>query len=287
MSEHARFAAVTQLALMRLRLFYREPAVLFATFGLPLLISLVVGLAFGDPTPGPLPVAIDAAAAPAARVERGLALLAADPALRPVRLAGPEADAALRAGEVSLVVAPTERGYRYRYDPASPDARAARALVDGALQRGEGRADAFAAGDERASAPGSRYIDFLVPGLLGLSLLSSGLWGFGFALTEMRTKRLLKRLVATPMRRADLLLAFLAVRLVQLAADLPLLLGFARLAFDVRVRGSLAAVAAIAAVGALTFATMGLLLAARTDNAQVVSGLINVASYPMYLCSGV
>ena len=135
--------------------------------------------------------------------------------------------------------------------------------------------------------PGSRYIDFLVPGLIGLGLMSTGLWGIGFSLSEMRTKKLLKRLMATPMRRSDFLLSFLVVRAFTLLFELPPLLLFARFVFDVRIQGSIPSLVAIAMVGGLTFAVMGLLLASRAENPQVVSGLINVVSFPMYLCSGV
>jgi ABC-2 type transport system permease protein len=135
--------------------------------------------------------------------------------------------------------------------------------------------------------PGSRYIDFLIPGLVGLGLMSSGLWGIGFSLAEMRTKKLIKRLTATPMRRSDFLLSFLLVRAVLLPIELVPLLGFSRLVFDVGVRGSVFTLALTALVGGLTFAVMGLLLACRAENPQIVSGLINVVSFPMYLCSGV
>jgi ABC transporter DrrB family efflux protein len=137
------------------------------------------------------------------------------------------------------------------------------------------------------AARGARYIDFLVPGLIGLGLMSTGLWGIGFSLAEMRSKKLLKRLMATPMRRTDFLFSFLVVRAVLLLTELPPLLLFAHFVFDVRVEGSLLLLVLIALVGGLTFAVMGLLLASRAENPQVVSGLINVASFPMYLCSGV
>jgi ABC-type multidrug transport system permease subunit len=189
---------------------------------------------------------------------------------------------------VSIVVVPKEDGsYAYRYDPTRPDSRLARAVTDDLLQRGEGRADPFTAEARTVTEPGSRYIDFLVPGLIGFGLMSTGFWGIGFSLAEMRTKKLIKRLMATPMRRADFLFSFLIVRALMLLVELPPLLLFARFVFDVHIQGSLASLALIALVGGLTFAVMGLLLASRAENPQVVSGLINVASFPMYLCSGV
>jgi ABC-2 type transport system permease protein len=159
--------------------------------------------------------------------------------------------------------------------------------VDDALQRGLGRKDAFEPKSDEVIAVGSRYIDFLIPGLVGLGLMSSGLWGVGFSLAEMRTRKLLKRFVATPMKRADLLLSFLVVRAFSLIVELPPLLIFARFAFGVRMQGSIVVFALVCLVGALSFSVLGLLLSSRAENPQIVSGLINVVSFPMYLGSGV
>jgi ABC-type multidrug transport system permease subunit len=199
----------------------------------------------------------------------------------------PDAAAALRTGKVSLVVVPTDGGYAYRFDPTRPQSRLAHAVTDEVLQRAEGRVDAFRPELRTMTARGSRYIDFLVPGLIGFGLMSTGLWGIGFSLAEMRSKKLLKRLMATPMRRTDFLFSFLLVRAVLLLAELPPLLLFAHFVFDVHIEGSLLSLVLISLLGGLTFAVMGLLLASRAENPQVVSGLINVASFPMYLCSGV
>ena len=284
----SRLAAIRQLSLMRLRLFYREPGAVFWTFGFPLVISLVLGIAFRNRPPEPVVVAVEAPAeVPAERVERAQAILAAAKDVDAKRMSRTEAEAALRTGKVSLVVVPTADGYAYQFDPTRPESRLAHSVTDDLLQRGEGRKDIFAGERRAVTEPGSRYIDFLVPGLIGLGLMSTGLWGIGFSLSEMRTKKLLKRLLATPMRRSDFLLSFLVVRSFTLLFELPPLLLFARFVFDVRIEGSIAALVAIAMVGGLTFAVMGLLIASRAENPQVISGLINVVSFPMYLCSGV
>jgi ABC transporter DrrB family efflux protein len=273
---------------MRLRLFYREPGAMFWTFGFPLILSFVLGIAFRSRGPDPVLVAVEASTeAPIARAEQAHAILSAAKDVDARRMTPPDAAVALRTGKVSLVVVPTADGYAYRFDPSRPESRLARAVTDDLLQRAEGRKDSFAPEPRTIMEPGARYIDFLVPGLIGFGLMSTGLWGIGFSLAEMRTKRLLKRLMATPMRRADFLLSFLLVRAVLLFTELPPLLLFARFAFDVHIRGSIVALVLIAMVGGITFAVMGLLLASRAENPQVVSGLINVVSFPMYLCSGV
>lgn len=283
-----RLASIRQLALMRLRLFYREPGAMFWTFGFPLVLSLVLGVAFRNRPPEPVVVAVEVPSeAPADRAQRAYELLSGQENVEAKRLSPPDAVRALRSGKVSLVVVPKTVGYAYRFDPTRPESRLAQAVAEAALQRGEGRTDVFTAESQVVTEPGARYIDFLIPGLIGFGLMSTGLWGIGFSLAEMRTKKLLKRLMATPMRRTDFLFSFLIVRAMLLITELPPLLLFARFVFDVRIVGSIGSLALISLVGGLTFAVMGLLIASRAENPQVVSGLINVVSFPMYLCSGV
>jgi ABC transporter DrrB family efflux protein len=273
---------------MRLRLFYREPGAMFWTFGFPLVLSLVLGVAFRNRPPQAVVIAVETpAGAPAPRAEHALELFSAQTDVEARRMAPSEATLALRNGKVSLVVVPGADGYAYRFDPTRPESRLARLVVDDLLQRGEGRRDPFVAESMPVTEPGGRYIDFLVPGLIGFGLMCTGLWGIGFSLAEMRTKKLLKRLMAAPMRRTDFLFSFLIVRATLLFSEILPLLLFARFAFGVRIEGSLVSLGLIALVGGLTFAVMGLLLASRAENPQVVSGLINVVSFPMYLCSGV
>jgi len=283
-----RLAAIRQLSLMRLRLFLREPGAVFWTFGFPLVLSLVLGIAFRNRPAEPVVVAVEAPSeVPLARAERAYAILATAQDVDVKRLAPVDAAAALRTGKVSVVIVPTVAGYTYRFDPTRPESRLARAVTDDLLQRGEGRVDPVASASRVVTEPGARYIDFLVPGLIGLGLMSTGLWGIAFSLAEMRTKKLLKRLMATPMRRSDFLLSFLVVRAFTLLFELPPLLVFTRFVFDVRIQGSIALLVAVAMLGGLTFAVIGLLLASRAENPQVVSGFINAVSFPMYLCSGV
>ena len=280
----ARWSAITQLALARFRLFYREPGSMFWTFGFPIVLSIVLGIAFRNRDPEPVVVAIEESV----RAEHARAILAAAEDVKVKVLPAAEAQQALRTGKVSLVVTPKEpEGYEYRFDPTRPESRLARSVTDDVLQRGEGRKDTYTPLTKIVNEPGSRYIDFLIPGLIGLGLMSTGLWGIGFSLAEMRTKKLIKRLTATPMRRSDFLLSFLLVRAVLLPIELAPLLLFARFIFGVGVQGSIGTLFVTALVGGLTFAVMGLFLACRAENPQIVSGLINVVSFPMYLCSGV
>ena len=263
-----------ELTLARLRIFFREPGAVFWTFGFPLLLSIALGVAFRNRPAQPSIVAVVSL-----ELERALA---ADAQLRPRLLDGPGAEEALRTGKADLVVLPGPP-ISYLYDPARPESRLARALADAALHpRGPP-----ATVDKPVIEPGSRYIDFLIPGLLGMQLMSAGMWGVGYVMVDMRTRKLLKRLVATPMSRAQFLWSFVVMRALFLLLELPVLLGFAYLVFQVGVAGSILLLLAVSLLGALAFAGLGLLVASRAQNTQTVSGLINLVMLPMFVTSGV
>jgi ABC-type multidrug transport system permease subunit len=271
-----------QLILARIRLFYREPSVLFWTFLFPILLTVALGIAFRSRPPEAIRVAVVAGEG-AEGVRAALAVRADVEA----QVLAPEAAAvALRTGRVSVVVAPGSPPV-LRFDPTRPESRLAHLAVDDLLERAAGRRDLISPREERVSEPGSRYVDFLIPGLLGMNVMSTGLWGIGYVIVESRQKKLLKRLAATPMRRGHFLLSFAVVRLLFLALEVPFLLGFGVLAFGIPLRGSVATLAALAVAGAAAFAGLGLLVACRAANVQTVSGLINLVMMPMMLMSGV
>ena len=154
----------------------------------------------------------------------------------------------------------------YRYDDTNPEGRTARMLADRAVQRAAGRVDPVAAADRLMREPGSRYIDFLIPGLLGMNLMGSAIWGMGFAIVDARRRKLMKRLIATPMPRHYYLLSFLLSRLVMLVIEVGFLLSFGIFVFKVPMRGSLADLALLCVVTSLSFGALGLLIASRAAN---------------------
>lgn len=267
---------------MRSRIFLREPAAVFWTYLFPVLLALALGIAFRNRPPDPVDVALEAD--PEAAGWR--AALEHSPTIRARWLPAAQAEEALRSGKVSVLVHPGPPR-TYEYDPTRPESRLARVVVDDALQRAEGRRDAAPVQDRLVTAPGSRYIDFLIPGLLGFNLMSSGLWGVGYVVVEMRVRKLIKRMVATPMSRFHFLISFVFVRALFLVGELPLLLGFAHWVFGVPIRGSLLLIAGLSILGALVFAGMGLLAGSRAQNTQTVAGLINLTIIPMVITSGV
>src|SRR5438445_7322590 len=193
-----------------------------------------------------------------------------------------------RLGKYDLVIeSDGNGGFRYRYDPARAESVLSRTEIDDALQAAAGRKNPVPTSAQASSEPGSRYIDFLIPGLLGMNLMNSGMWGIGFALVEMRQRKLLKRYVATPMPRTDFLLALMSSRLVLMIVEVGLLLGFGVLVFHMHVLGSLLTILLLSAIGAVAFGGIGLLTASRAQKIESVSGLINVVMMPMWIFSGV
>jgi ABC-2 type transport system permease protein len=271
-----------ELTLTRLRELVREPEAVFWVFVFPIVLAAILGLAFRSRPPEAIPVAV--VEGPQAEARR--AALAAQPELAVRVLPEAEAQRALVRARVALVVSPTDPP-SYAYDPTQPESRAARLAVDAALQRAAGRADAFAPGQTEVTEPGARYVDFLVPGLLGMNLMGTGMWGIGFSLVVARNGHLLKRLVAAPVRKSHLLAAQILSRLLFLVPEAGALLLFAHLMLDVPFRGSLLLLAGVAVLGALAFSGLGLLAAARPRTIEGVSGVMNLVMVPMWVFSGI
>ena len=275
--QNGRWSGYGHLLLARMRELRREPEVIFWVFIFPLLLALGLGVAFRNKPADVAPVAI--VSGPGA--QRALALLQASPqhaAIHADVLSDAQALKGFRLGKYALVIEPRADGsFQYRYDPARPESVLAQDQIDDALQTAAGRHNPLATSSRISSEPGARYIDFLIPGLLGMNVMNAAMWGIGFALVEMRQRKLLKRYLATPMRRSDFLLALTSSR--------PL--GFGVLVFHMRVLGSLATILLVGTVGALSFAGVGLLTACRAEKIESVSGLINLVMLPMWVFSGV
>jgi ABC-2 type transport system permease protein len=271
-----------QLTLARFREQLRQPEVLFWVFAFPLLLAVALGLAFRNRPPDVVRVAVEEAPGAdslATALERTSGFSVS------VLPAGTAAER-LRTGAVAVVVVPGP-ALAYRFDPTRSESRLARLATDDALQRALGRRDVREARDEIVTERGARYIDFLIPGLLGLNLMGTGMWGLGYAVVDARRRKLMKRLMASPMRRSQYLLSFIAARLVLLIPEVGILVGFGALAFGVPVRGSLVTLALVALMGALCFAGLGLLTASRVQTVEAVSGLMNLVMLPMWVLSGV
>jgi len=275
-------SALTELTLARIRELTREPEAIFWVFVFPILLAGILSLAFRSRPPDPLPVGIVEGTQAAAR----MAALSAESGLRPRLVSAAEASQTLARGHVVVVIGADEAP-SYAYDPTQPDSRSALLLIDAALQRAAGRSDAFVARRAEVTEPGARYVDFLVPGLLGMNLMGTGMWGIGFSLVVARNGNLLKRLIAAPVRKSHLLAAQLISRLMFLVPEAGALLLFAYFVLGVPIRGSLLLLIAVSLLGALAFSGLGLLTAARPRTIEGVSGLMNLVMVPMWIFSGI
>ena len=276
--------ALAQLTLVRFREFLREPEAVFWTFAFPVILAFGLGIAFRNK---PADVVVIGVVAGTPAGDSLVRTLAHTPGLTVRPLGTAEAARALRTGEVALVAAAGTAGVEYRFDDTRPDGRTARMLTDDALQRAAGRRDPVSVADQRVQEKGSRYIDFVVPGLLGMNIMGGGIWGLGFAIVEARRKHLLKRLVSTPMRRSHYLASFLFSRFFFLILEIAVLVGSAALFFQVPVRGSLLQLFVVCLFSALAFGGIGLLIASRARTIEGVSGLMNLTMMPMWVLSGV
>ena len=271
--------ALVQLTLVRIREFLREPEAVFWAVLFPIMLTTGLGLAFKGRPEAVLKVAAPAALAETLRAEPGLDVLTLEPEA---------AREALRTGKVAMAAQLGPDGsVTFLYDDTNSEGRAARALADRAIQRAAGRVDPVKTADELTREPGARYIDFLVPGLVGLGIMSNGVWGLGFSIVDTRRRKLTKRMMATPMSRFEYLLSYLLWRVILLPVEVVVPIVFGALVFGVPVRGHWYAIACLCLLGSMMFSAMGMLVGSRAKTIEAVSGIMNLVIMPMWVVSGV
>jgi ABC-2 type transport system permease protein len=273
------FSSLYQLTLVRFRLFLREPEAIFWIFFFPILLAVGLGIAFRN-----RPADVVQVGATTAQLAQALA---ADKGLTAETLDEADGTHELATGQILLLAIQTPNGVAYKYDDTNPDARTARLLADRAIQTAAGRHDAVQAANELVHETGARYIDFVVPGLLGMNLMGSAIWGMVFPIVEARQKKLLKRLVASPMPKWQYLASYLLSRLAMLIIEVAAFLGFARVAFGVPFRGPLWELCVLCLLTSLAFSALGLLISSRAKTMEGASGLMNLVMLPMWILSGV
>ena len=271
-----------ELSRARLLLFLREPEAIFWVFVFPLVLALVLAFAFRNQEVEPSAVGVVAGALEADALS---ALQSVD--FLEVTVFDEAADAAreLRSGAVAVLIvdgAPT-----LRLDRARAEAETARLRVEDVLQRAAGRVDVLRVAVDPVRETGARYIDFLLPGLLGMNLMGTGMWGTGFEIVDWRQKKLLKLFTVTPMRRANFLASQVVARLVFLVAEVVAIVAFGVFVLGVPFRGDVVSFAVLCLLGAACFSGLGLLVASRATTIEGVSGLMNFVMMPMWLLSGV
>ena len=272
-------SSLFQLTSMRFRLFLREPEAIFWTFLFPILLAMGLGIAFRNRPADVLQVGATTTQLTQAR--------SGDRGLTAATMGEAAGTRALATGNILLLAIQRPEGVEYKFDDTNPDARTARLVADRAIQTAAGRHEAMRAEDQLVHETGARYIDFVVPGLLGMNLMGSAMWGLGFSIVDARQKKLLKRMVASPMPRWQFLASFLLSRLILLIIEVAVFLGFSRLVFGVPFRGSLCELALLCVLTSLSFSAIGLLVSSRARTMEAVSGLMNLVMLPMWILSGI
>jgi ABC-type multidrug transport system permease subunit len=322
---NTRWTALIELTSARIREFFREPAAIFWVYGFPLIMALSLGIAFRDRPQAKLNIDLVApggdTTAPAwwSTLQEDPRLTLHTPApdawtrrLRDAKtdlvlvapgMTGSSSGSAPPSNETpsnetasnvtaSNGVAPHETsaggpsGWQVWSEPRRADSLLAREVVENVLHR-QTTAPPPNFEPRELQEAGSRYIDFLIPGLLGMNLMGGGLFGVGFVLVDMRVKKLLKRFLATPLRHGDFLLSVMLSRLLFMLPEILALLLFSRFLFGVTVRGSYGELALLVLLGGFCFAGIGLLVASRATTLETASGLMNLLMLPMYVLSGV
>lgn len=272
---------IVELVSTRLREFLRQPETIFWVYGFPLLLATCLGLAFSDTEIRKLRIGV------VSPTDSVIALLDRDESLETLVLTEKQGTSDLAGSHIDALLIIEDGRPRIIHSPNRPRSLLARERIDATLQRAAGRTDRVIVQSEPLDQPGMRYIDFLFPGLIGINLMSGGLYGIGFVIVDMRVRKLLKRFLATPMRRRDFFTAILASRMFFLVPEMAFLLLLATLGFGMPIHGNLFAALAIILVSALCFSGLGLLVSSRAQRVETISGLIKVVIIVMWLFGGV
>jgi ABC-2 type transport system permease protein len=193
----------------------------------------------------------------------------------------------LKRGSINLILTEENGQLEYHFDPVNPDAQLSHLLLSRILSRKEiigQKNDEFI---KPLTLQGTRYIDFLIPGLIGMGIMMSSLWGLSYGIIEKRSKKLLRRMIATPMKRSNLLISLITVRTAMNFIEGLLLFIFTYYAFNIRIQGSILALFAIFISSNIAFAGIAVFISSRTAKTEIGNGLINFVVFPMMLLSGI
>jgi ABC-2 type transport system permease protein len=198
-----------------------------------------------------------------------------------------EAMILLKRGTINIILTDNDGHVQYHFDPMNSDAELTYLKLSGAIGSGEVIPEERTAEIEPLMVKGTRYIDFLVPGLITMGVMMSAMWGISYGIIEKRSKKLLRRLVATPMKKSHFLIALITVRVVMNFIEAVILLLFAIFAFHITIQGSISAMILLFLAGNIAFAGLAVLVSCHTSSTEVGNGLINAIVTPMMVLSGI
>jgi ABC-2 type transport system permease protein len=283
--------------------FLREPGILFWSLAFPVLMAWVLGIAFTKRTESVQTIAVVDSTAIHSKLDLFLAETEKmtssnqtfyqktfDNKLGKLtfRLFPVSSDSAilmLKRGESSLILQEKGDSIAYLFDPQNTEARLNYLMLSAAINHDPRIYDTQSV--KILSQKGTRYVDFLIPGLLALGIMNGFLWGIGYTLIEIRTKKLLRRMVAAPMKKSLFIFSHFFSRLTLSAFEAVVLFLFAWLYFRIQVQGSLSAFILVFLAGSFCFAGIAILMGSRTSSSRVGNSLINVITLPMMILSGI
>jgi len=297
------------LTTVQFKLFFREPGVLFWALIFPLLIAWVLGIAFAhkDEITRTIAVVVSSSSEEQSfhqkltgvgaltqinlHGKRGVEVISFNSTnqskFRFVYVSQEEALLMIKRGQAVLIIeeAPNSKTIHYQFDPQNAEAQMTQLLLEQLFRKQIENEPPVRM--TPLSLPGSRYIDFLIPGLMAIAIMNSCMWGIGWGLIEYRMKKLLRRMVATPMKKPFFFLSLFLGRLVLSGLEIMLLYLFARAYFDIRIEGSLLALLIVFFSGNVAFAGIAIFGSARPENTQSGNGVINAVTLPMMILSGI
>jgi ABC-2 type transport system permease protein len=275
--------SLIQLILVHFRNFFREPAILFWALVFPILMAWVLGIAFSSK----------------GESQSTVYILNEDSRLTGTRVFGQgtgnsfrihfelkdqeQAVRAIKRGEISMYAKTKGDSVIYYFDPKNAEAQILHLVIERELNNRAVAESRIQPLDTR----GTRYIDFLIPGLIALGIMNSCLWGISWTLIETRMKKLMRRMVATPMKRSFFLASHVVTRIILGGVETILLLLFAWLYFDITITGSFIGFITIFLSGIIAFSGIGILTASRTDKSEIGGGIINAVTLSMTILSGI
>lgn len=294
--------SILQLILIHFKEFVREPGIWLWSIVFPIVMAWVLGVAFTSKDTLNQKIGVVRLSQikdsswvsflrPAKKTEYGFERSVDDKNFGRINYQLQEVDwneamVSLKRGIFSVLILQQDGRLVYRFDPKNSDAKLNYLQLSKAIEGGEQNSS-----NKSTISPltqiGTRYIDFLVPGLMALGLMNSFIWGVAYSLIEMRTKKLLRRMVATPMLKSDFLISHYVARLSLNIFESAILLIFAKLYFSTRIEGSLWAFAMVYFSGTVAFTGISILVGSRTDSMRVAHGLMNAITMPAMVLSGI
>ncbi len=279
-----------ELVKCRVREVFREPSAAFFVVAVPMLWMLILGFAFNKNGDYSYPIGILKEGSVFEQpivIQNLIKASENDPHLKIFEGSTEELAHLFNRGTINLALAAKDGAIVFEFDPANREARESRLYVNDILQTGLGRSDFYKTIDQPRSRPGDRYIDFFIPGLLALSILTSSLFGTGMTIVAFRRNNLFKRFLATPISTYELFGSFIVGRFVILALEMTTILVFGWLVFDFHVAGSLLDYIIVSLVGTSAFTALAILMGSRLDNVGAYNGLVNLVTLPLMMLSGV